>query len=55
MLKNNHTVIVQKYLNNLILYNKRKFDIRHFMLICCAGSKIRGYWYQDGYLRTSGY
>ena len=35
------------------LYNKRKFDIRCYILISCINGIFRGYWYQDGYIRTS--
>jgi len=35
------------------LYNGRKFDIRTYMLISCNNGIMRGYWYQDGYVRTS--
>lgn len=36
-----------------MLYNKRKFDIRHYMLITCINGSFKGYWYEDGYVRTS--
>ena len=36
------------------LYNKRKFDLRCYMLITSTNGIIRGYWYQEGYIRTSG-
>jgi tubulin---tyrosine ligase len=38
-----------------LLYNKRKFDIRCFSLITCIGGIVKGYWYQEGYIRTSSY
>ena len=40
-----HTFILQKYIEKPLLYNKRKFDIRHFMLMTCVNGKIKGYWY----------
>ena len=41
----NRTFIVQKYIEKPFLYNKRKFDIRHFMLITCVNGKFKGYEY----------
>lgn len=35
-----------------MLYNNRKFDIRHFMLLTSVNGVIKAYWYTDGYLRT---
>ena len=36
-----------------LLVNKRKFDIRCYALITAFGGHIQGYFYHDGYLRTS--
>lgn len=36
-----------------MLYNKRKFDIRHYILISCINGSFKGYWYEEGYVRTS--
>ena len=36
-----------------LLYNKRKFDFRCYLLVVQVSNKIRGYWYEDGYVRTS--
>ncbi|CAD8044235.1 unnamed protein product [Paramecium primaurelia] len=47
------TFIVQQYINKPLLYNKRKFDIRCFMLITCINHQFKAYWYQEGYIRTS--
>jgi hypothetical protein len=47
------TYIVQAYLDKPLLYNKRKFDIRHYMLITTLYGKMRAYWYEEGYVRTS--
>lgn len=47
------TYIVQLYMNRPFLYNKRKFDIRHYMLITSIGNCKRAYWYREGYIRTS--
>ena len=40
-------------MENPFLYNKRKFDIRCFILITNSNSYIKGYWYKEGYIRTS--
>lgn len=50
-----HTYIVQKYIEKPLLYNRRKFDIRHYMLMTCVNGKMKGYWYSEGYLRTTSY
>ena len=31
----------------------RKFDIRHYMMMSCVNGLVKGYWYLDGYVRTS--
>jgi hypothetical protein len=36
-----------------MLYFKRKFDIRCYLLISSINGVIKGYWYQDGYVRTT--
>jgi hypothetical protein len=35
------------------LYQKRKFDIRSYILITSVNGCQKGYWYQDGYIRTA--
>jgi len=35
------------------LYQKRKFDIRSYILITSINGYQKGYWYQDGYIRTA--
>lgn len=35
------------------LYHRRKFDIRHYMLITSVNGILRAYWYKEGYIRTS--
>ncbi|CAD8212586.1 unnamed protein product [Paramecium octaurelia] len=47
------TYIVQQYIDNPFLYNKRKFDIRCYMLLTSQNGIFKGYWYQEGYIRTS--
>jgi tubulin---tyrosine ligase len=47
------TYIIQKYIDRPLLINKRKFDIRCFGLISCINSNIQGYFYKEGYIRTS--
>ena len=43
------------YIDRPMLYNSRKFDIRHYMLITNLYGVMRAYWYADGYIRTSSY
>jgi hypothetical protein len=45
-------LIVQEYIRPF-LYQGRKFDIRHYMLVTSHNGLIRGYWYREGYIRTS--
>ena len=47
------TFILQKYIENPMLISKRKFDIRCYVLVTSVNSVIQGYFYQEGYLRTS--
>jgi hypothetical protein len=48
-----HTFILQKYIEKPFLVNKRKFDIRCYALITSINSVLQGYFYQEGYIRTS--
>lgn len=43
------------YIDRPFLYNERKFDIRHYMLITNIYGVMRAYWYDQGYIRTSSY
>lgn len=47
------TFIVQKYMENPLLFYGRKFDIRHFLLITCVNGVFKAYWFEEGYVRTS--
>lgn len=47
------TFIVQKYIEKPALYNQRKFDIRCFAMLTLVNGRLKGYTYDNGYLRTS--
>ncbi|EGR31979.1 tubulin-tyrosine ligase family protein, putative [Ichthyophthirius multifiliis] len=47
------TYIIQKYIENPLLYQKRKFDIRCYYLLTTFNGNLKAYWYQEGYVRTS--
>lgn len=47
------TYILQKYIERPLLYKKRKFDLRHYMMLNCAHGRMKGYWYREGYVRTT--
>eukprot|EP00826_Nyctotherus_ovalis_P044077 TRINITY_DN4725_c0_g2_i2.p1 TRINITY_DN4725_c0_g2~~TRINITY_DN4725_c0_g2_i2.p1 ORF type:complete len:416 (+),score=112.19 TRINITY_DN4725_c0_g2_i2:79-1326(+) len=51
--KTGRTYIIQKYIENPLLINKRKFDIRMFGLMTSVNGWIKGYFYESGYIRTS--
>ena len=44
--------IIQRYLLPF-LYNKRKFDIRCYILATALNGNLRVYWYEEGYIRTA--
>jgi hypothetical protein len=45
--------IIQKYIDNPLLIHKRKFDFRVFALVTSINKTLKGYFYEDGYIRTS--
>lgn len=47
------THVIQEYLSNLLLYQRRKFDIRAYCLVTQVCGIMRAYWYEEGYIRTS--
>ena len=47
------TFIVQKYIEKPALYNQRKFDIRCFGMLTVVNNKLKGFVFDNGYLRTS--
>jgi tubulin polyglutamylase TTLL1/tubulin monoglycylase TTLL3/8 len=47
------TFILQKYIENPLLVHKRKFDIRCYGLVTAINGVVQGYYYKEGYLRTS--
>lgn len=47
------TFIVQAYIERPLLYFKRKFDIRHYIMMSCVNGIMKGYWYKLGYVRTT--
>jgi len=48
-----HTCIVQRYVHNPLLIKKRKFDIRTYAMLTSINGNLKGYMYEEGYLRTS--
>lgn len=47
------TFIIQSYIERPLLYYRRKFDIRHYMMITSINGLLKGYFYRDGYIRTT--
>lgn len=45
--------IIQKYCERPFLYKGRKFDIRAFAVTQTVNGNLQGYYYTEGYLRTS--
>jgi tubulin polyglutamylase TTLL1 len=51
--KNNHSFIIQKYIERPFLINRRKFDIRLYAMITSINGVMQAYYYREGYLRTA--
>ncbi len=51
--KRPHTYIIQKYIEKPLLVGKRKFDIRMYGMLTSINGIMKGYFYEEGYLRTS--
>jgi hypothetical protein len=51
--KSQRTFILQKYITNPLLINKRKFDIRMYGMMTSINGLLKGYFYENGYIRTS--
>lgn len=51
--KKDHTHIIQKYIERPLLINNRKFDIRVYGMLTSINGSMMGYFYEDGYIRTS--
>lgn len=45
--------IIQKYIEDPLLYQGRKFDIRAFCLLTCYNRRVKAYWHDEGYIRTT--
>lgn len=45
--------IIQRYITDLLLYRKRKFDLRCYVLVTCLNGRMKAYWYEEGYVRTA--
>lgn len=40
-------------MENPYLYNKRKFDIRTYLLVTTVNGIIKAYFFNEGYIRTT--
>ena len=47
------SIIIQKYIEKVFLFNRRKFDIRTYFLAVTINGILKFFWYDEGYLRTS--
>ena len=45
--------IIQKYIERPLLFKGRKFDIRCYALLQTVNGNLQGYYYNEGYIRTS--
>ena len=47
------TYILQRYIDRPLLIHRRKFDMRVYGLLTGVNGHLKGYFFEDGYLRTS--
>jgi len=47
------TFIIQRYIDNPLLINGRKFDFRCYAVLASINGHMTGYFYEDAYIRTS--
>lgn len=47
------SLIIQKYIDYPFLYQRRKFDLRCYLLLTSYNGILKGYWFDEGYIRTS--
>mmetsp|Transcript_26778 Transcript_26778/g.25803 ORF Transcript_26778/g.25803 Transcript_26778/m.25803 type:complete len:171 (+) Transcript_26778:163-675(+) len=51
--EHDRTFVLQKYIDNPLLYKQRKFDIRCFGMMTSVNQHLKGFCYDEGYIRTS--
>jgi len=51
--KGDRTYIIQKYIDYPLLVHKRKFDFRCYGILTSINGGLKGYFFEDGYVRTS--
>ena len=49
-MKNKEFYLVQDFLNNPFLLNKRKINLRYYFVIICRNGKVEAYVYRDGFM-----
>jgi tubulin---tyrosine ligase len=47
------TFIIQRYIDNPLLIHGRKFDFRCYGVMTSVNGHLKGYFYEDAYIRTS--